>query len=240
MSGSGLEFKTRIGILRVETVDSGKVLDEWKRRAAQFSQTGRWPLILGLEDDLGEFGVGVAEDGDTPAGHLRTALETDVVEFFANRREEFEEDGANEGETDEVDVNSLDLRKPGSKNLTTIEGVLQMAPYKAVGMIEVPCQEPWQVFTVCPFGGWNEVPTDAELTAVFRHWYEKAGALPIGMTRDVIELWLDKPITDPGLAAEIAMEMYTVAPDVVWQGTQSVHDLAQCLLNASVWFLWWD
>lgn len=110
----------------------------------------------------------------------------------------------------------------------------------SVDLAVIPCDAPWKVFAWLPFGGWNDVPSDVQLTAVFRRWFEKCGAVPAVVSPDVIEFWLDQPVTDPVLASELAMEMYYLCPDIVDQGTETVENLASSLLNANVWYFWWD
>jgi hypothetical protein len=91
-----------------------------------------------------------------------------------------------------------------------------------------------------PFGEWNDVPTDAGICAVLRSWFERFSAVPVGLTGDTLELWLDQPIRDPKVAGEVASEMYGFCTDIVDQGVGSVQDLAQAILNNRVWYFWWD
>ena len=47
------------------------------------------------------------------------------------------------------------------------------------------------------------------------------------------------PATDTD-ATRLAVEHFLVAPDNVWQGTGDLAPLASAVLDAPVWFFWWD
>jgi hypothetical protein len=233
-------------------IERAKALEEWQQRASQFETTKAWPVLLGRSDKLHEFAEsdnfndGFAESREAV---FKEALSIDLEAFFEGQirqfledmeEEEFEED---EEEVDgeeliKVDPTSLDIARKTSTRLVAIDGI-SAAKHTHVGIVAIPCSAPWEVLTIRPFA-WQEPLSDAVLTATLKSWYERFGALPIGVLTDVLELWLPKPITDPHAASTTALEMFAICPDIVDQGTDTVQALAQELLNANIWFLWWD
>lgn len=106
-------------------------------------------------------------------------------------------------------------------------------------LAEIPVQHPWEVFAYVPFGGWNECPSSQEHMAAAKYWYEKFGAVPAVITRDVLEYDLPVPVKREEAMA-LALEQYAFCPDIVDQGCQSVGYLADTLAMSTKWYFWWD
>lgn len=180
-----------------------------------------------------------AEDGH-PSEILSQAAEINLKEFYADRHESL---GLDEDEEEDEEYAHA-RQEPDSTKLikakNPINAFTDVESGKSVYLAEIPCSEPWKVFAYYAFGGWNDVPYDHELTAVFKDWFERYGAIPAVISGDVIEFWLDRPVVDPALAAKLAMEMYILCPDAVDQGTESTEALANAILGANVWYFWWD
>lgn len=106
-------------------------------------------------------------------------------------------------------------------------------------LAELPVRHPWEVFACVPFGGWNACPRGEEQMAVAKYWYEKYGAVPAVITRDVLEYDLPAPVRREQ-AMELAMEQYAFCPDIVDQGCESVGYLADSVATSTKWYFWWD
>jgi hypothetical protein len=104
----------------------------------------------------------------------------------------------------------------------------------------VPVQHPWEVFEKLKFGDFNDCPPTALLTAIFREWHGKYGAVPVVVTHDVIECLVARPPQTEADSTCLAMEQFVVCEDIVVQGVQSVRNLAQVLWRAPSWYFWWD
>ena len=225
----------RGGALTLSPVKPDRAKAEWLRRRR--STTGTSVIIVEPYDH-----AEVKEDAadGSPDEILSQAAEIDVTKFFADRHQNFEEDEDEDMGEDwaiahqEPDPTKLKRAKNPFKEFAgaTFE--------KQTYLAEIPCSAPWQVLAHFPFGGWNDVPYDHELTAVFKDWFERFGAVPALISSDVIEFWVENPIEDPAVAAKLAMEMYILCPDSVDQGTDTTEALANCLLGAKVWSFWWD
>ncbi len=214
---------------------------EWQRRADQFSKTGRWPLLIpvGFLEDLAE----PLEDPVPLDTVLGAASQIDGRRWMLEALSDLKQDAKEEGWAADIEemVRPADpsrLSVPPEANpgfyLESEKGVTQ------VGLVEIPLAAPWQIFAQLPFGDWNEAPNDAIVTAVLKHWLERYGAVPFSRSQDYFELYLPKPISSPAIAADIAWEMMGFCPDIVDQGTETIHNLAQELLGSHTWFFWWD
>lgn len=108
-------------------------------------------------------------------------------------------------------------------------------------LAKVPVKQPWEIFAYLPFGGWNDCPDAAELMAVSRTWAEQYGAVPAVLTQDVLEYALPAPVPAEQ-AMELAIEQYSLCPDVVEQGAEevSIGWLADVLHQSDKWYFWWD
>lgn len=116
----------------------------------------------------------------------------------------------------------------------------KLKPLKAVHIALVPTRNSWEVPAYLKFGGWNDCPNPEEHVAVLKHWREQYGAQVVGMTHDLVELGVTRPPVERMAALMLALEHYAYCYDLVDQGTESISELAATLLDASVWYFWWD
>lgn len=230
-------IQTRIGPLTFELIPANDALQAWKTHADRYVSSGRWPILL--EASIVDAERGQPEDSREEI--LEKSQQIDVGHFLKDRLLEdleYEEEGFPE-DYDGFDIASLKAPSSATFSSTAIEGVGEEAPDQ-VGLILVPCDYPYDVFSVLPFGGWNDCPFDEEHLAVARDWYKRFGATPFAILSDVVELYVESPVTNPEAAAKLASGMYQYAPDIVDQGTESMQALAQEILGSKVWFFWWD
>lgn len=118
--------------------------------------------------------------------------------------------------------------------------VLTGEPKEYVAIALVPVSESWQIPAFLKIGGWNDCPTAAEHTAIFKYWHQQYGLRVASVGGDVIELEIDRPPTTREQALQLAQQQFLYCPDIVYQGTQTIAALASTLLNGRVWFFWWD
>ncbi|MFD3445707.1 DUF4253 domain-containing protein [Microbacteriaceae bacterium 4G12] len=111
---------------------------------------------------------------------------------------------------------------------------------KKIIIAKIPTDKPWEVAAWVPMGGFNDCPLPEEQVAVFKHWYEKYGAIPALVTSDVWELFVEKPPKTQEESENLAWEQFGFCGDIVWQGVGTVNSLAGTLINSSIWYFWWD
>ncbi|WP_195930347.1 DUF4253 domain-containing protein [Hyphomicrobium album] len=125
-------------------------------------------------------------------------------------------------------------------DVLSLRDVLTRKPYTDLYIALLPASEPWHAGAHTKFGGWNECPEPEVQVAFARRWFERHGAVPVATSGDVLEFTVARPISDREAALEMAMEQYLFCEDIVEQGTGTVDVLAAYLLNATVWYFWWD
>jgi hypothetical protein len=113
-------------------------------------------------------------------------------------------------------------------------------PLPEVVVALVPTTRPWEVAAHLRLGDWNEHPAPAAHVAMHRSWHERYGAEIVGATHDVVEMRVLRPPGDREGALELALEQYVYCADIVQQGTDSIEALAAGLVEAPVWYFWWD
>lgn len=111
---------------------------------------------------------------------------------------------------------------------------------KHVGLVMVTVKAPWHAIAAFEWGGWNAVPPDPVLIAAIRHWHKRHEAVPMVLYSDSIELWFEKPLTDPQAASDLAVMISGLCPDTPDQNHETLEGYAQSLLENPILLLWWD
>ena len=76
--------------------------------------------------------------------------------------------------------------------------------------------------------------------ATMYDWERRYGAEVVSMTGSFVEMTVSRPPLDRERAMALAREQYLYCGDIVWQGTESLEALAASLIDAPVWYFWWD
>ncbi|MDQ5825825.1 MAG: DUF4253 domain-containing protein [Chloroflexota bacterium] len=116
----------------------------------------------------------------------------------------------------------------------------RLKPLRSVRLALVPTTSSWEVPAYLKFGTWNDCPSPEEHVAVLKHWNTQYGAQVVGLTHDVLEVGVTRPPNSKLSAFNLAREQYGYCADIVDQGDGGLLDLAATLLDASVWYFWWD
>ena len=190
------------------------------------------PVIVGDNDDIESMLEVIDYVTDSFEHILQQAEDLDPLEWFEKRQ-------AQDAEYYDLTTGEWQDLSPGSEicshlNLSTNE------PKAEICIALVPVAESWMIPAYLKIGGWNDCPTAAEHTAIFKYWHEQYGIRVAAITRDVIELEIQRPPTTKEQAIELAEQQFIYCPDIIYQGTQTIAALASTLLNGRVWFFWWD
>ena len=110
--------------------------------------------------------------------------------------------------------------------------------YGSPYLLQVPAEQPWEIFAWLPNCGWNTCPDVDNMIAVCRYWYEAFGAVPALMNFDTLILYLDDPVTDLETAKALALEQ-TAFCDGIFEADGPV-TYAASMLNSHFWVFWWD
>ena len=194
-----------------------------------------FPIILGDAEKFERIVETFEMNGDRTAEELiDDSLEINPARWFEERQaSDPEYYDIQEGEWPDDDSET-------PQSLMSHLDLLTGTPLSEVYIAMVPAAESWQVPCYLRVGGWNACPNADEHAAIFRYWGEKYGAKVACITDDVIEMIVTRPPTTKEGALELAKEQYLYCADIVDQGTESIEVLAAALLNARVWYFWWD
>ena len=122
-----------------------------------------------------------------------------------------------------------------------LEGAARSFPASRV--VLVPVGRPADVLPVlgwCP-GNWADalpVPTPVGFAAVLRSWEERFGARLFAMTHDEAHLLVERPPHDLDAALPVAAEHFVFCDEPA--GRQPVRTTAADIVDAPVWYFWWD
>ncbi len=76
--------------------------------------------------------------------------------------------------------------------------------------------------------------------AFFKSWFERYGAVVTAIGPDTVEFSVANPPKTMEEARILAREQFVYCADIVFQGVQSVENLAKVLVNGGNWYFWWD
>ncbi len=211
-----------------------QALDGWRRLSRVASGTQHWPVLLGGDEELRYIEEAGALGDTSPGEILQKARTIGAKTWFAER-------AGGDPEYYEVMHGAWpEQNTPNNRFSIPFTMGLEPEPLPRVHLALVPTDVPWEAPAYLRFGGWNECPFPEEHVAVFSYWYGLYGAVVVGITHDVVEMEVARPPATREAALELAVEQFHYCADIVAQGTQGVEALAASLVEASVWYFWWD
>jgi hypothetical protein len=190
------------------------------------------PVILGDEEDISSMTETMSYVTDSFFQLLQQTNSIDPLEWFNKRQ-------AQDPEYYDLTVGAWQNLSPAI-DISAHLNVLTGEPKEEIYIALVPVAQSWMIPAFLKIGGWNDCPTAAEHSAIFKYWHEHYGATVASITRDVIELEVQRPPTTREQALQLAKQQFIYCPDIVYQGTETIAGLASTLLNGQVWFFWWD
>jgi Domain of unknown function (DUF4253)/Domain of unknown function (DUF4259) len=210
----------------VRGVNALQQVQAWRRDFLD-ARSPRYPVLIGDDEDLAGLLKLVEPPVDGGLATLAAARALDLPAWLAER-----------GPKRKPRWPKGDEAEPGgvvSSQFDTRSGRLK--PLMHVGLFTV--DHPSELFARLGYGGWNDCPEPALHVALQRRWFEQFGALPVAVLGDIVECAVP-PLADREALLRLAMEQHAYCPDIVEQGVGSTAKLAASLLNASVWYFWWD
>jgi hypothetical protein len=224
-------------------VPGKQALENWQKLHGLVKQSQYWPVVMGpasnfdsLQDLWPE-----ADSLPTPAALLKKAASLDLAGWLSENTPEVLPDEAFDPEEFEEfgEFLSPESMQPTSEFTTHLD-ILSRKPYPEVLIGLVPTPDPWEVPAWLYTGGWNACPEAEVHIRLMETWFVRYGAELVGLTHDVIELAIARPVQEIEEARELALTQYAYCPDIIDQGVQTIENLAQTLLGSSVWYFWWD
>ncbi len=252
LAGAGLAVDRELAlpgtdsVAYVIVVSGDEALDAWQATRHLVPVTGRHPVIAGGPIDYGgdsntELEQTIAsarfleQDSFTVASELAKAETVGTPKWFSDRQSYLEVTAAEL----QASLPLPDYPYPKDQFTSNTE-ILSGTPLPVVEIVLLPTRNSWEAPAYLLWGGWNDVPFPNENVALLKYWAESYGAEVVAITSDVVELAVSSPPVDDEAALSLAREQFLYAPDIVWQGTGDINVLAAALLDAPVWFFWWD
>lgn len=122
----------------------------------------------------------------------------------------------------------------------TVAHDLEGKPLDKVHILILPTKEAAAAPAYLRWGGWNACPAPEYHVAALRDWHRRYGAVPVGMTGDVINVRVERRPASRDEAIALAREQFLYCEDIVLQGTGTFAPLAAGLMRDDWWFFWWD
>jgi hypothetical protein len=218
-------------VLEVPGAEALSTLEKLRR---QGQMDGFTAVLLGGVKDVTFISDVQAEHAIAPEEVLKQAKTVDVQAWFSERV-------AQEPEYYEVEIGDWPGEPPTAESITAhLEMPYLSRPKKSVFIAKVPTMNSWEIPAYLGLGGWNECPFPKHLVAVSKYWHDVYGADIAAVTGDTIEYLVENPPADKEAAEKLAREHFIYCTDIVYQGTQTLRNLAAGLVNGKVWFFWWD
>lgn len=219
-------------------VAGADTLAAWLKLRDLAAETGRWPVIVGDMDEVNLVLEPLRSDFD-PAETVRLALEIDPVRWLEEQREA--DPDLYSPLREEPVIRDRVFQETASRQELVLHLDVQTGEaYERVGIVLVPAGRSWEAPAWLNYGGWNECPSPEVHVALLRSWHERYGAEVLSMGPETIELAVSRPVTDREEALALADEHFLYCYDIVVQGTETLDRLAAHLLDATVWYFWWD
>ena len=206
---------------------------------------GRWPIILGSEDDLREHRLasGLITHRQTIEGICTTG---DRLYAALCRTEGFglldlEPAPSPPSPTEEPHPLPRPAVVPLPSQLSwQLTQDLVFGAGRSVALGLLPCAHPWQVPALLNFGNYNHCPVPARQVAMLRYWHRRHGAEPICLGADRMELLVERPPASWRQAFALAQQQFEFCKDIVAQGLGNLRHLAGSLRGNHHWTFWWE
>ena len=213
--------------------DGSKLFNEWKQLYEQGRNKGYFPLIIVPTNRLVPYLEGSTKTKDDILGEAKSI---NAVDFLTDRLPEWWDSMAEESEELPEFAEIEAIRNRDSESFS-VDSADSWFGHHEVIIAKVPTENPWELAAWIPMGGWNNCPTPAEQVAVFRHWYERYGAVPALVTHDIWDLYVHNPPETEEEALHLAKEMIAFCEDIAEGG---VSFLALWNRGSKRWGFWWD
>jgi len=239
-------FRTRPDPIARLEVDGTDAVAQWRKLRALTASTGHYPILVGEEDDLSRHEESLESAGESTASVIESAdASLDPIAWARERLSEQAEDTGDDEEYQRY-LNLLE-NEPATwldgeptqsflipTNLSTGE------PLPRVNLLLLPTGVSWHAPAYLRFGDWNECPSPELHAGLMRAWERQYGAQVAGISGDVVEMIVARPPATRAEATRLAVVQFAYCNDIVEQGVGTVEALAAALLDAPVWFFWWD
>ncbi|MFC0350671.1 DUF4253 domain-containing protein [Undibacterium danionis] len=201
-----------------------------------YPQTGDYPFLIGDAADVERLQEAAEYNEQSVDEILDEATQLDVAAWIQERRAEAEEYEFSDDEV--IGEWPDDLVEKGAISLHRDILSGELKPEVFLGAVKIA--QPWHLPATLKYGGWNDCPDPIVHCAMHQYWQKEFGAEIVSVSGDVIECIVTNPPRTKEAAIKLAWQQYWYCTDIVDQGCETISNLAASLLNAEVWYFWWD
>ena len=215
-------------------VPGGQAVATWASYRQRAEHTHLWPVLLGDDESLDTLTDTQDTWADRSAGEILVqAAQLEPEAWLAERADR-------EGRFRVPPRGEWPTHAPATSQFAVLSDLLQGRPRTTVKLALVPAEHGWQVPAMLRYGDWNECPPPEVHCALLKKWEAEYGAELVVMTGDSIEMAASRPPRDREAALRLAHEQFVYCADIVLQGVGTLDALAATVLDARVWYFWWD
>lgn len=129
---------------------------------------------------------------------------------------------------------------PASLGLSVATDIVSGKWLPKVQIAIVPTDDWTAIPAYLRYGNWNDCPKPEYHVATLRSWRDRYGVELIGLGADTMNLRAARRPNSRDEAIALAREQYAYCTDIVDQGTETLSNLAACLMADDWWYFWWD
>ena len=201
-------------------------------------EKGYTPVFLVLDDNLLETFEINMEDEDTDnmmelvKSNLEKAKSINPIEFLEKFQGQNTDDlkenideyfSEIDYEFDDDDKSNLELSTVFDYDGNFKDNVI---------LVKVPTTKPYEILAYFGMG--------SEGIATVKYWYEKYGAVPVAITYDEIEFYVERPVLTFEEAKKLAIEQYAFCYGLLWECYDTLDELASTIYKNVHWYFWWS
>ncbi len=239
---------------RIETTGRD-ALESWEG----LRREGRgWPVVVGGDNELARLAEQLQFAGEAnPEAILAAAAGLRFPEALHQERAaekrrlaDYVEKQRREGKKTPFDAVAIEEEDdppvgdwpsvPGPSAGLSLARDLRGQPLSKVHILLLPTGDGTEAPALLRWGGWNECPSPEVQVAALRSWRERYGVELIGIGADVLNLRAKRRPQTREEALALAREQCLYCSDIVFQGTDTLSNLAATLMADDWWYFWWD
>lgn len=199
-------------------VNGDDALEAWDLLRSASGLLGRWPVLLGTEEELEAHRRRIAAAPQTVAEILAaSATEPDLIDVLLPPAPALPDDVA------------------PSEEFSTPFDPESGEPLEEVFLALVPTVRPWEVAAHLKLSGPHP---PAVHVAAWKRWYDRHRATVVAVTPETVEMLADRPPSTPESAWVLAHEQLRYCGAASGEGDLDPAELAATLLGGTAWYLW--
>lgn len=141
----------------------------------------------------------------------------------------------------ELERDELEVEDDPTADIDDLDFEEEMENRGEILIAEIPVENPWEIFAYIPFGGWNDCPSNEDIMAISKYWFEKYGAVPCAISHNTLEYIIEKAVDDED-KIRFTEEFYAFCPDSVdkYMEKFNIEKLSKKIYGKKIWHFCWN